>query len=555
MLVRARPAVRALALSAAFASVVSAQAPKACEVNESRPSALGKASLAVMTASSAQTPDAAKKQLLAAMKQLAAVGAKTDNPAGKGFVYGKALVLWAMQPGVGLDSKRGAIGLTDTPDAIIDLATSLDSAFKIVETDMPECIAETVKWRSQKPWVDLVNKAIERLNADDADSAAYAAQRAITLNPFAPYGYVVLANVKQRQQKTTEAFGLYRKSVDLAQKDTIYDDIRRQSLIYLGSLAADSAEAAADATARQPYIDQARMAFAAILADKGAGDAAAGARNGLCRVAIASGDTGSLRVDYKEPLANPASFAYSELMNSGVCMARAEMGPEAAILFQAAYEKNPYHRDVLSNLSIVLLRMDQHDRALPLASRLVAVEPNNPENLQLLVLSYAGIATRSRNARLGPKTAAAPPAPAKAATKAPATKAPATKAPAAAPASTAPKLSAAVSDSLFAMEKAYTDSAVSANTRKDSLAVRVSLSDFSTVKDKTTLAGSLSLSTAVNATEGDYVVKVEFLDVKGGVVGSQEAKVAVTNQRSGRFKVEGVGATIAAFRYAIVAPQ
>src|SRR5213075_879428 len=95
---------------------------------------------------------------------------------------------------------------------------------------------------------------------------------------------------------------------------------------------------------------------------------------------------------------------------------------EATTLFQAAYEKNPYHRDALSNLAIMLLRADQHAKALPLAQRLVSVEPNNPENLQLLVLSYAGIAKRARDARLGPK-----PAPTKAGTKAPARSASAPK--------------------------------------------------------------------------------------------------------------------------------
>jgi len=552
MFAYARPVTRALALSAALAAVAGAQATKACEVNESRPSALGRASLGVTTASSATTPESAKKQLLGTMKQLVAVGEKTDNPTGRNFVYGKALVLWAMQPGIGLDSKRGAVGLLDNPDANIDLAASIDAAFKVVEVDMPECVSETMKWRGQKPWSDLVNKAIERLNADDLDSASLASQRAITLNPFAPYGYVVLANVKQRQQKTTEAFGLYQKSIDLAEKDTVYDDIRRQSLAFLGSMAVDSAEVAADAAARKPYLDQARKAFDAILADRGATGAFASARQGLCRVAIASGDTASLRQTYKDPLANPATFSYAELMNSGVCFARAEMETEAAVLFRGALAKNPYHRDVLSNLAIVLLRRDQHDEALPLASRLVTVEPNNPENFQLLVLSYAGIAGRSRTARVGPKVAAPPPA-TKGAAKAPATKA--TKAPAAPAAPAVPKMSAAMSDSLFNMEKAFTDSAVSANTRKDSLPVRVSLSDFSTVKDKSVLQGSLLLSSAMKAPEGEYTLKVEFLDDKGAVVVSQEAKVAVTNDRAGRFKVEATGATIMAFRYTVVMPQ
>jgi len=550
-----RPFARAFGIATALVSVAAGLgAQKACEVNESRPTSLGRASLAVMTAASAATPDAAKKQLLAAMKQIATVPANTDNPTGKSFVYAKALVLWASQPGIGLIVKRGTIGLTDNPDATIDVAATLDSSFKVVEQAMPECISETSKWRGQKPWVDMVNKAIERLNADDADSAAYAAQRAITLNPFAPYGFVVLANVRQRQQKTSEAFVLYRKSIELSSKDTTYDDIRRQSLVYLGTLAVDSAEAATDATARKPYIDQARSAFEAILSDKGAGDAASNARQGLCRVAIASGDTGSLRQTYKEPLANPGTFTYADLMNAGVCMARAEMSPEAALLFTGAYEKNPYHRDVLSNLAIVLLRENQHDRALPLAVRLASVEPNNPESLQLLVLSYAGIAQRSRAARL----AGSPPASGgatKTGAKAPppGTKTPGTKAPAA-PAPAAPRLSVAATDSLFKVEKAFTDSAVTANGRKDSLLVRVQLSDFTASKDKALLQGSMTLSTSVKVAEGDYTIKVDFLDAKGGVVVAKEAKVAVTAQKSARFRIEAPGTGIAAFRYSVSGP-
>jgi Tfp pilus assembly protein PilF len=559
MFVFDRPFARALGIVAVVSGVASAQGKaKECEVNESRPSSLGKASLAIMTASGAQTPDAVKKQLVSAMKQLASVPANTDNPAGKGFVYGKALVLWASQPGIGLMAKRGAIGLTDNPEGMIDIAAALDSSFKVLETAMPECVTETAKWRGQKPWVDMVNKAIEKLNADEPDSAAWAAQQAITLNPFAPYGFVVLANVRQRQNKVSEAFTLYRKSIDLASKDTSYDDIRRQSLVYLGTLAIDSAEGAPDAATRKPYVDQARSAFESILADKGATESAANARQGLCRVAIVSGDTGSLRTTYKDPMEKPASFTYPDLMNAGVCMARAEMSKEAVQLFTGAYEKNPYHRDVLSNLSIVLLRENQHDRALPLTTRLVTVEPNNPENLQLLVLAYAGIAQRSRAARL----AGNPPAPA---TKAPpGTKgvAPVTKtlppgSKVAAPATTAPtvpRLSAAATDSLFKIEKAYTDSAVTANGKKDSLVVRVQLSDFTASKDKALLQGSIALSTTVKAPEGNYSIKVDFLDAKGGVVAAKDTAVAVTAQKLGRFKLEGKGANIAAFRYSVSNP-
>lgn len=531
-----RPAVCALGLTIAFASAAGAQAAaKECEVNENRPTQIARATLAVQVASGAQTPEAATRQLTSAVKMLTDNGEKMDNQVGRNFVLGKALVLWSIQPNVELVTKRGPLGYSTNPDGTIDLVAAIDSAFKVVETANPECITETSRWRGQKAWVNLVNKAIERLNAEDTDSAEWASQRAIILNPYGPYGYVVMANVLQKRKKATDAFALYRKAVEVSVRDTAYNDIKLQSLIYLGNLAADSAELAPDAAAKRPYVEVARFAFGQVIQDKDAGDMGGNARQGLCRVAIAMGDTASLRDAYKEPLASPASFSYSDLMNAGVCMARAEMVPEATALFQGAYEKNSYHRDVLSNLSIMLLRADKHDRSLPLALQLVAVEPNNPENLQLLVLSYAGVAKRARDARLGAR-----PAPAtKGATK---TKTKAATAP------VAPKLSVAASDSIFKLEKAYTDSAVTLNEKKDKLAYKVSLTDFTTSDEKATVAGNV---TNQGTGQKPITIHFEFLDRGGKVVATKDAVVGeVPAGSSKRFSVTvNPGTNILAFRY------
>src|SRR5947207_12285975 len=307
------PAVRALGLTMALAAVAGAQgaAQKACEVNESRPTAVGKATLAVQVASSAQ-PDVAARQLSNAVKLLTENGERMENQPGRNFVLGKVLVLWSMQPNIDLVVKRGGVGYSTDPTGTIDLAAAIDSAFKVVETSNPECITETSRWRGQKAWINLVNKAIERLNTDDPDSAEASARRAILLNPYAPYGYVVLANVMQKRNKSTEAMNLYRKSVEMASRDTAYDEIRRQSLLYLGNLATDSAELVPDAAAKKPYVETARTAYDQVLKDKGAGEFAGNARAGLCRLAVATGGTDSLRATYKEPLAAPASYSYAD---------------------------------------------------------------------------------------------------------------------------------------------------------------------------------------------------------------------------------------------------
>ena len=527
------PAIRSLGLTIVLAGNAAAQgAAKACEVNESRPGQVGRATLAVQIASSAGSPDAAKKQLVSAVKSLTDNGEKMENQVGRNFVLGKALVLWSMQPGIGLSTTRGPLGYSTNATESIDLAMAIDSAFKVVEAANPECIGETAKWRGQKPWIDLVNSSIERLNAGETDSAMALANRAILLNPHAPYGYVVLANAKQKTDKGSEAFALYRRAIDVAARDTSYAEIRRQSLVNMGNLAADSADMVQDAAAKKPYIETARTAFGEVLKDKDPGEFGASARAGLCRVAIASGDTASLRVTYREPLTNPTNFTYQDLMNAGVCVARAEMVPEATTLFRAAYNKSAYHRDALSNLSIMLLRAEKYEEALPLVTRLVSVEPNSPDNIQLQVLAYAGYAKKIRDQR-GVRPAATK---TKTATKA------------AAP--TGPRLSAAAQDSLFKLETAYTDSAVKANERKEKLTYKVQLAEFSITDERATVAGNLTN----NATEAKTVtVRVDFLDKDGKVVMTKSASVGpVAAGRSSRFSVTAnPGTGISAFRYVL----
>src|SRR5687768_17608686 len=105
-----RPALRAIGLSLVAASVAGAQAPKACEVNEGRPTAVGRATLAVQVASSTQDPTAAARQLTSAVKLLTDNGERMDNQVGRNMVLGKTLVLWSTQPNVELLARRGSLG-------------------------------------------------------------------------------------------------------------------------------------------------------------------------------------------------------------------------------------------------------------------------------------------------------------------------------------------------------------------------------------------------------------------------------------------------------------
>lgn len=537
MPVSLRPAFRAVGLGLACASIAGAQ-EKACEVNESRPTAIGRATLAVQVAQSTQDPASAAKQLTAAVKGLTENAERMDNQVGRNFVLGKALVLWSIQPNVDLMTTRGALGYTVNPQGSIDIAAAIDSAFKVVEAANPECVKETAQWRGQRAWVNLVNQAIEKLNADQLDEAQQVADRAIMLNPFGPYGYVIKGNVLQRQERASEAFAMYRKAIEVSDQDTTYADIKRHSLISLGNLAADSAEMAADAAAKRPYVEAARAAFQQILDDPNAGESLAGARSGMCRVMIASGDTAALRGTYQPLISNPTGASYSELMNAGVCLARAEIESDATVLFKAANEKNPWHRDALSNLAIMLVNSEQFEAAIPVAQRLISVEPNSPDNLQLLVISYAGIARKAKEQRTAGSGAKAPAAKTGAKT---------TGAKAGAPA----RLTAAQIDALFKIEQAYTDSAVTTNERREKLPVKVSLTEFTSTDEKAIVAGTIQNN---GTADKNVSMKVDFLNLSGQPVASKDVQVTVPAGRSARFDatVTPGNKEIVAFRYSRV---
>jgi tetratricopeptide (TPR) repeat protein len=546
------PISRALGLTIACVGVATAQAQKECSVNENRPTQVGKAMLAVQVALSAQDPNSAARQLSSAVKGLTENAERMDNQVGRNFVLGKALSLWLAQPDMALEVKRGALGYASNPDATISLPAAIDTAFKVVETAMPECVVETSKWRGHKGWIALVNKAIEAANSTDEagmNQAEMLAREAIVVNPYGPYGYVILGQVMQRKSKTTEAIAQYKKGIEVALKDSVYDDIRRQAVNYMGAAALDSAESVTDTAARRPYLIAAKSAFEQIIADKGSNESKKMARQGMCRVATVSGDTALLRSVYKGELLNPAGFSYSEIMDAGVCMANAEMITDAQALFRTAYEKNSYHRDALSNLAVMLIRSNKDAEAIPLAERLVEVEPNNPDNWQLLTTANANIARATREQRQNAIKAAQ-------ATKTGSKTAPATKTAAgtktatkSAGTGTVSTANMALLDSLFNIEKKYTDAAVAANTMREKIVYKVTITEFTPTEAKATFSGSISNG---GSEAKPITLKVDFLDNKGKVVQSKEqAFEQIPAGRSTRFSLTATpGKEIAAFRYA-----
>ena len=396
--VRILPAAALLIATAASLGAQQAATPPACDATQpTSPGAL-KASLSLQLALKTQKTDpaGAAKSLTTTVKALD--NSDKGDEAGRAYVLGSALALWMNQPGIGLTPKRSAVGFTSNPEATIDLPTAIDSLLKIVEARGPGCAYYTAFWRGgQQAYLDLVNNAINALNADKLDSATYYATQANKLYSASPYGTMVLGNIANKKNNNDEAVKYWQLAATAAASDTAYRDVERQ---VLGNIANVYLTQARDPkTPKAEQVAAARKAaetYNKILAIPGAKGASA--RQNLQTALLIAGDTAAATKSYSELLANPSAYEYTDLLTAAVTASRAGKNDDAAKLFEAVLQVNPYNRDALFNLSVTYLTLGQNEKVPPVVTRLVAVDPGNPENYLLAARAYVEIAKTRKGA-------------------------------------------------------------------------------------------------------------------------------------------------------------
>ena len=393
--VRILPAAALLVATAASLGAQQAATPPACDATQPTSANALKASLSLQGALKTQktAPAEAAKSLTAAVKSLD--NSDKGDDAGRAYVLGGALALWMNQPGVGLTPKRSAVGFTSNPEATIDLPNAIDSLFKIVEATKPGCAYYTAFWRGgQQAYLDLVNGAINALNADKLDSATYYATQANKLYSASPYGTMVLGNIASKKNNDAEAVKYWEQAAAAAGSDTSYRDVERQ---VLGNIASVYLNQARDPkTAKPAQVEAAKKAaetYNKLLAIPGTkGSAQANARQSLQQALLITGDTTAATKSYSELLANPSAYDYQDLLNAAVTASRAGRAEDAAKLFEGVLQVNPYNRDALFNLAVTYITLGQNEKVAPVVTRLVAVDPGNPENYLLAARAYVEVA-------------------------------------------------------------------------------------------------------------------------------------------------------------------
>ncbi|HET6681041.1 MAG TPA: hypothetical protein VFG84_07555, partial [Gemmatimonadaceae bacterium] len=443
--------------------VAAAQAAGACEIDDGRPNQVKDARNALVKA---QIVSDKQKQLTDAIRLLTKEPEKIDNKVGRDWVLGRSLVTLAALPEQQMVVARGTVGYATNPEAEVDLLLAADSSFDAVESAMPQCAADVEEYR-RVLYVPVVNSAVNAYNDKNVDEAARLSERALIIYPKSPIAYNVLANVAQGKEDFGRAAELYEQMVAAIGDDTTYAQDKQAAMLSIGALHAAVAEEkeGAEKAASLAKAAAAYQAYIAAYPDDSKGP------SGLARVQIASGDTAAAAAMFGTMISNPAGYSDMQLFEAGVNAARADRPKEAAALFEAGLVKNPYYRDALFNVSAMYDATGDTTKMKGMVERLIAVDPNNPENQQLMARYYQALANAEKNAD---------------------------------------------------RKKALTDSLVKYFEMSQKAPVKVTFSLFSNDEGKRALGGSVENLTDAAAS---YTITFEFLDAQGNVVATQQAAV------------------------------
>ena len=483
------------------AQVAAAQAK--CEFDESKPRGLPLAGLSLSKASMSKDPAERARNFREVVKVLYDPKFGSENPDGRAWYLGQALASWMGDPGMPSSymTTRGALGLTDTPDAKVDLVMLVDSLFTSIEKSQPGCVGQTGAWRAQRPWFGMVQAAFAQLAAGKLDSAAKLAARSRILNKNSAYGPYLLGTVASQQRDLASTRTLLTEAARLAGTDTTYSDIKHRSFLTIARTAAEIAERTANGPEKDAATKVAVADLRSFLSEAGNDPDAIPVRGMLADMLIQLKDTLGVTGVYGDLIANPAKYSDYEKVSAGVTMTRLNRTPEATRLFELALEQNPWQRDALNNVSASYFSANKYKEMLPVASKLTVVDPNNPDNWLWFAYAYQGLG----------------------------------------------KVFTGKDAASVKQRKAMTDSVVKYSERSEKMPVRVTFTNFFRGQTETSLAGSIENRAAVAK---NVVFAVEFIDKDGTVMGTGEARMdALASKASKEFKVTLPKGGVASFRY------
>jgi len=482
-----------LALAGSLAKGVQAQ-KASCKVNEGGPFQLTSARIYLNKASLAGAKaDERPSHLKNSVRVLTENPDKIGNRVGRHMLLGRTLFLWSREAKMSMHPTRGSLGYSSNVGQPQDLLAAIDSSFDVVEAEAPGC-ADSLRVFRRQIGVNLLNAGISQINTNQLDSATRTIESSLVILPNSPAAYNALIVIAGKKSDTTALAGYSRKVLEAAKGDTTAATRKlRLSAMYNLSIHLIG-QASGNSPNKTALLGEARQLLKEYLAEV-PGDP--NAQQALARVATESGDTTAIAGIYSDMMTNPAKFSDIQLFEAASSMAISKKYDDATKLYEAGLKANPYYRDALFNLTTVYFERKDYARMLPVANRLVQVDPNNPDNWRQLAAAHQGIMRTTKDAKL---------------------------------------------------KKTHQDSLLYYLGKSDSMPVKVSFTEFRHAGSKHILNGMIENR---GKTAGNYTLKVEFIDKAGSVVTTEQAVIGVVAPKESKsFSVQTDRTGIVAFRYA-----
>jgi tetratricopeptide (TPR) repeat protein len=467
-----------------------------CTIATDKPDEVKSAMNAVTVAQLGGRPEDQQKKLKLAVNSLTkSPSTYKGNPVGHDYVLGQTLVRWSEQFPESVTVNKGNVGYLDGKDQRIDLLAAADSLFTEVEKSNPDCATETASYRNEamRP---LAVHASALLNGDSLAQSDSVVKRLSIINGKSPLGYYFQGMVAQRHKDVAAAADAYAKGLAVLPPDAPADSNLKAALeLNAAQMTLLSAQSLTGDQKKAGMLKAADL-YKRFLTDFPTSQNAASAQAGLTAALGASGDAQSVSKLWDDMAANPAKYSDGQLYDAGTQAFTSNQPAAASKLMDAAQTVNPWLRQGLYNAANVYWKAGQFDKMLSTAKRLTSIDPNNPDEYQLLALAYQGLAKAAKD----PKVA-----------------------------------------------KAYNDSLNAAFAASEKVPVRVSFDAFTGAGgSKRTVTGAVeNLGTASKT----VTLKVDFLDAKGAVVATQSTPLTLAPKEKKPFTLAGDGATIVAYKY------
>lgn len=468
------------------------QAPK-CDIQSSGSAQVTGAYEALSKYNEAQAEADKPQHLRTATRLLTGTPDKAGVDVARHWVMAQTLVAWSLTEGTPIEAPRSAYGFAANGDQPLNILAAADSLLTAVQEAKPGCASQIENMR-RLGYVATANRAVALFNAGQLDSAGVLAESANRIFAGGAPTYHLLGNIAVKKQDYPAAAVHLQQAAELAKGDSSLTELRQGALENVAMIYANQA-AQAQGDEQRALGAKAVAVYRELIAMQPQN---AALQTGLAQALQMAGDTAAVSGMYTKMVADPSSYSSMQLLDAGIGAANADRMQDAVALLEAGLAKNQFYRDALFALTYAYSATGNYAKMSQTASRLIAVDPSNPDNYNLLAQAYQGLLSEAQDKNL---------------------------------------------------KRTYTDSMIKITAQAERMPVRVVFSDFQvSTADQRVLNGTVENRGDAPAS---YTLRFQFLDEQGNVVTTKDEVVSeVPAKGSKPFSIAVQGQGIASFRYA-----